>query len=175
MRTLADSLTIFRALIGLPVIFSLSIGWLWLAWILTFTGGLTDFADGYLARKADGGTAWGAKLDPLADKILLTAPILWLTANGEIPLWATWMLFSRELLVTLWRSNDKKGCPASRIGKSKTILQFISVLLMIWPMSWAGQSLVFELHRCGLILFWLSLFAALVSSINYLYFSKQRI
>lgn len=77
-RRLADGLTVGRAAIGLPLIVALSLGQPALAWWLLLVGGLSDAADGWLARRAGGGSVWGARLDPLTDKILILAPLLWL-------------------------------------------------------------------------------------------------
>jgi hypothetical protein len=56
-----------------------------MAWGLLLLGGISDAADGWLARRAGGGSAWGAQLDPLTDKILISAPLLWLAASGSQP------------------------------------------------------------------------------------------
>ena len=166
-RRLANFLTLFRAASGLPVIIALEKGNLSIAWILILLAGFSDIADGYLARKAGGGSIWGARLDPLADKILLTAPLIWLGVNELIPLWAIWSLISRELIISLWRSSNNSGAPASPEGKLKTILQFSSILLMLWPSKWGGSNLAFILERTGWYLFWPSLFLAFYSAFKY--------
>lgn len=135
-RRLADGLTVARALIGLPLLLALAGGLGGLAWILLLLGGLSDWADGALARRAGGGSAWGARLDPLTDKILISAPLLWLAAAGRLPLWAVWLLLARELLISGWRAGQGNGGPASRSGKAKTVLQFLAMLLLLWPGSW---------------------------------------
>ena len=70
-----NGLSIFRILLGLPVIISLSNGNNDIFIFLILIAGLTDFLDGYFARKYDHKSVFGAKLDPLADKILLIGPI----------------------------------------------------------------------------------------------------
>ena len=92
-----------------------------LAWGLLLLGGLSDAADGWLARRAGGGSVWGARLDPLTDKVLILAPLLWLGAQGALPLWAVWLLLARELLISGWRAGQGSGGPASWSGKAKTI------------------------------------------------------
>lgn len=172
-RQLADGLTIGRALLGLPLVIALGTGHHVLAWWLLALGGLSDAADGWLARKAGGGSTWGARLDPLTDKILVTAPLLWLAATGALPLWAVWLLLARELLISGWRSAQTSGGPASLAGKAKTILQFASLLLMLWPLGWGlglGISawLGASLQVLGWWLFWPSLLLALSSALSYL-------
>jgi CDP-diacylglycerol--glycerol-3-phosphate 3-phosphatidyltransferase len=164
---------IARAAIGLPVLLTLAAGWQATAWLLLLLGGLSDWADGALARRAGGGSVWGARLDPLTDKILISAPLLWLGATGVLPLWAVWLLLARELLISGWRAGQGSGGPAPAAGKAKTILQFASLLLLLWPCDWglgtpATVGLVEWLHWGGLLLFWPSLLLALTSALGYL-------
>ena len=162
-RQLADGLTIARAVVGLPLIVALSLGQAWLAWWLLLLGGFSDAADGWLARRAGGGSVWGARLDPLTDKILILAPLLWLGAAGALPLWAIWLLLARELLISGWRAGQGSGGPASWGGKAKTILQFAALLLLLWP--GGGAAL---LNSLGFWLFWPSLVLALSSAWGYI-------
>ena len=144
---------------------ALQAGWQPLAWWLLLIAGLSDAADGWLARRAGGGTSWGARLDPLTDKVLIVAPLLWLASNQQLPLWAVWLLLARELLISGWRAAADDGAPASSGGKAKTILQFVSLLLLLWPMNWTGHQ---QLNQLGWCLFWPSLLLALSSAANYL-------
>ncbi|MEY2645770.1 MAG: hypothetical protein RLZZ611_2419 [Cyanobacteriota bacterium] len=174
-RRLADALTVGRAAIGLPLILALSAGWSALAWWLLLLAGLSDAADGWLARRAGGGSVWGARLDPLTDKILILAPLLWLAAREVLPLWAIWLLLARELLISGWRAGQGSGGPASWGGKAKTILQFSALLLLLWPSDWGAAlggpgsfGLPALLHLLGLWLFWPSLLLALSSAYGYM-------
>ena len=168
LRLLADGLTVARALLGLPLIVALSYGQGALAWVLLLIGGASDWLDGLLARRAGGGSVWGARLDPLTDKILISAPLLWLAAAGRLPLWAIWLLLARELLISGWRAAETSGGPASKAGKAKTVLQFVSLLLLLWPASWGDSALAAALQRLGSWLFWPSLLLALSSAWSYL-------
>jgi CDP-diacylglycerol--glycerol-3-phosphate 3-phosphatidyltransferase len=174
-RRLADALTVGRAALGLPLILALSGGGQAQAWTLLLLGGLSDAADGWLARRAGGGSVWGARLDPLTDKVLILAPLLWLGAQGTLPLWAVWLLLARELLISGWRAGQGSGGPASWSGKAKTILQFASLLLLLWPNGWGAAlegpnnfGLPGMLHLLGYWLFWPSLALALSSAWGYL-------
>jgi CDP-diacylglycerol--glycerol-3-phosphate 3-phosphatidyltransferase len=174
-RRLADALTVGRAALGLPLILALSGGGQALAWALLLLGGLSDAADGWLARRAGGGSVWGTRLDPLTDKVLILAPLLWLGAQGALPLWAVWLLLARELLISGWRAGQGSGGPASWSGKAKTILQFASLLLLLWPNGWGAAldsansfGLPGMLHLLGYWLFWPSLALALSSAWGYL-------
>ena len=153
---------------GLPLVLALLGQQQALAWCLLVAGGLTDALDGWMARRAGGGSRWGARLDPLADKLLLVAPLLWLSANQTLPLWAVWLLLARELLISGWRRDAHDGAPASRWGKWKTILQFLSLLLLLWPDRWGNAAAVTTLQQLGWWLFWPSLVLALQSAVGYL-------
>ena len=165
LRRSADALTLGRAVAGLPLIVALQIGWQPLAWWILLLAGLSDAADGWLARQAGGGTSWGARLDPLTDKVLIAAPLIWLAASQRLPLWAVWLLLARELLISGWRASAADGAPASWAGKAKTILQFLSLLMLLWPEVWMGHR---ELVSLGWWLFWPSLGLAMSSAAGYL-------
>jgi CDP-diacylglycerol--glycerol-3-phosphate 3-phosphatidyltransferase len=158
-------LTLLRGFLGLPILLALQCHWDGLAWGLLLAGGLSDAADGWLARRSGGGSIWGARLDPLTDKLLTSAPLLWLGAAGRLPLAAVWLLLARELLVSGWRAQQGSGGPASRGGKAKTLLQFVSLLLLLWPASWGGGSWAWS---AGWWLFWPGLALALLSAAGYL-------
>ena len=168
LRTWADGLTLARAIAGLPLIVFLLADHQVMAWGLLLVAGLSDAADGWLARRAGGGSSWGARLDPLADKILIAAPLIWLASREVLPLWAVWLLLARELLISGWRSGVPSGGPASSAGKAKTILQFICLLMLLWPSIWGGSLFSQNLHRLGWWLFWPSLILALSSAVNYI-------
>lgn len=168
LRSTANGLTIGRALLGLPMVIALGQGQASLAWILLLVGGLSDWADGWLARRAGGGSIWGAQLDPLTDKIFLLAPLLWLTQQQRLPLWVLWLLISRELLISSWRGGQASGGAASMTGKAKTLLQFAALLLMLWPQKWLPPQVVSTIHGLGWCLFWPSLLLALYSALGYL-------
>ncbi|MCB4395494.1 CDP-alcohol phosphatidyltransferase family protein [Synechococcus sp. HB1133] len=165
LRSIANGLTVARAVAGLPLVIALQLGWQSWAWWLLLLAGLSDAADGWLARRAGGGSSWGARLDPLTDKVLIAAPLLWLASSALLPLWAVWLLLARELLISGWRAQASDGAPASLSGKAKTILQFVSLLLMLWPSGWIGSP---GLPSLGWCLFWPSLALALSSALAYI-------
>jgi CDP-diacylglycerol--glycerol-3-phosphate 3-phosphatidyltransferase len=99
-------------------------------------GAFTDGLDGYLARRYSGATAIGVWLDPLADKILVSAPVIALSAIGSFPVWAAVIIVGRELAVSLlraWLGTRGVGMPASIWGKAKTAVQMVLVPLYLLP------------------------------------------
>ena len=89
---------------------------------------LTDFLDGYIARKLKLVTDFGKLIDPLVDKILTSAVFIILTQENMIPAWITITIISREFLVTglrLLASNQGKVLSADSLGKWKTTSQII--------------------------------------------------
>jgi CDP-diacylglycerol--glycerol-3-phosphate 3-phosphatidyltransferase len=165
LRALADGLTVLRGVLGLPLLVALQQRWEGFAWVLLLLGGLSDAADGWLARRGGGGSVWGARLDPLTDKLLISAPLLWLGATARLPLLAVWLLLARELLISGWRAHQGTGGPASRGGKAKTILQFLSLLLLLWPSAWPWST---GAWAAGWWLFWPGFALALTSAVGYL-------
>ena len=165
LRSLANGLTLGRGLLGLPLLLALEHGLSQLAWLLLLLGAASDAADGWLARRAGGGSSWGARFDPLTDKLLITAPLLWLGAQGSLPLWAIWLLLCRELLITGWRGAQPAGGPATPAAKAKTWLQFLALLLLLLPNGWPAAM---QLQRLGWWLFWPGLLLALWSAGTYL-------
>lgn len=164
-RQMADALTLLRGVLGLPLLLALHQGWFSLAWVLLLSGGFSDALDGWLARRSGGGSVFGARMDPLTDKVLVCAPLLWLASKGTLPLVAIWLLLARELLVSGWRSQQSSGGPASAAGKGKTILQFVALLLLLWPPSWPWASMAWA---SGWWLFWPGFLLALTSAVAYL-------
>ena len=168
-----NGLTISRILLGLPIIISLRNGNNEIFIFLILIAGLTDFLDGYFARKYDHKSVFGAKLDPLADKILLIGPMIWLIHENLVPLWSVWLIISRELLVTSWRSDKTSGGPASTQGKYKTTFQFISIILLLWPKGWGTIHTIYIINKIGYLSFWIAFFLTLSSAIKYVFNQKE--
>ena len=173
MQNIINGLTVSRILIGLPIVFVLNSGNNNIFILLLLIGGLTDFLDGYLARRYNHQSVLGAKLDPLADKILLIGPMIWLVHENLVPLWSIWLIISRELFITSWRSELASGGPASFLGKYKTTLQFISISLLLWPKDWGNIYTISILNKVGYISFWICLFLTLSSGIKYIFNQKE--
>jgi CDP-diacylglycerol--glycerol-3-phosphate 3-phosphatidyltransferase len=108
-----------------------------IAALLFVVAAATDGLDGYLARRYASTTSTGQWLDPLADKVLVAAPVVTLTALGRVPLWAAAVIVARELGVSLlraWLGSRGRAMPASGWGKAKTAAQMAAVLLYLLPL-----------------------------------------
>jgi CDP-diacylglycerol--glycerol-3-phosphate 3-phosphatidyltransferase len=104
----------------------------------------TDGLDGYLARRYDSTTRTGIWLDPLADKILVSAPVITLAALGDFPLWAAAIIVARELAISLLRAMlglRGRSMPASPAAKVKTTLQLLAITLYILPLGSGANGL----------------------------------
>jgi CDP-diacylglycerol---glycerol-3-phosphate 3-phosphatidyltransferase len=128
---------------------------------------LTDWADGYLARRRKQITPLGQVIDPLADKLLTSAAFISLVQMGLAPAWMVAVIIGREFAVTGLRSlSFSRGVaiPASPLGKIKMIAQVVAILALI--LSSAGN-LPDALWWIGQAALWLVLVAALVSAADY--------
>lgn len=104
--------------------------------IIFLLAAITDFIDGYVARKYNMITDFGKFMDQLADKLLVTAALLVLLENGLISGWVVFVILAREFIVTGFRTiAASKGVviAAGWLGKIKTVVQFmmISTLLLL--------------------------------------------
>ena len=94
----------------------------------------TDGLDGYIARSRGSITNFGKLMDPLADKLLIIAPLISLVSLDRIPAWVAMVIIARELAVTMLRIvavEQGVVIPASRLGKAKTILQVAAIFAVI--------------------------------------------
>ena len=128
---LPNRLTVLRVLL-VPVVCVL-IGFGLYPWAAGFfaLGALTDFLDGYLARRDGLVTVFGKFLDPVADKLLVLTAMIMLTAEGILPAWAVVIVAARDLAVDGLRmvaSGSGKVVAAKLPGKIKTVLQLLCVL-----------------------------------------------
>src|ERR1700677_601655 len=109
----------------------------WIALGIFILAAITDFLDGYLARALEQQSSLGRMLDPIADKLLVSAVLLMLAADHTIAstsLWAAIIILCREILVSGLReflAELKVSVPVSRVAKWKTFLQLIALGFLI--------------------------------------------
>ena len=137
---------------------------------------ITDLLDGYLARSMNVVSVLGKFLDPLADKLLVMASLIWMVPMGRIPEWAVVLLLGREISITALRgiaSSEGVVIAAGGGGKSKTALQMVGILcLMIgYPYHLTFIKLVdlgvVDLIRVGQALVYISLVFSITSAFQY--------
>lgn len=129
---------------------------------------LTDWVDGYIARRENMVTSFGKFLDPLADKVLICSVLIMFVELNWVPAWITVVMVCRELIVTGLRAmaiDEGIVLAADRYGKAKTILQILAIvpLLVHYPL------LGFDVQYIGKILLYIALVLAVFSGANYLY------
>ncbi len=126
---------------------------------------LTDWLDGYLARRRQQVTILGQLLDPIADKLLISAALVSLVQLDLAPAWMAAIIIGRELAVTGLRGiAQTRGLimPASPLGKAKMMTEVIAILLLM-----LGQELGPALIRLGQLSLWVVLAFALWSAVEY--------
>ena len=126
---------------------------------------LTDWLDGYLARRRKQVTTLGQLLDPLADKLLITAALVSLVQNDVVPAWMVAVILGREFAVTVLRSiAHSRGVviEASPLGKFKMVSQVVAILLLI-----LGRAHLQEFFVLGTIALWVAVVTAVLSGVDY--------
>ena len=124
----------------------------------------TDWLDGYLARRRQQVTTFGQLMDPLADKLLITAALVSLVWMELAAAWMVWVILCRELAITVLRSllhTRGVSIPASRLGKVKMVVQVVAILLLM-----LGNQ-VWLFYILGTIALWFVLVVAVVSAVGY--------
>ncbi|WP_038110868.1 CDP-diacylglycerol--glycerol-3-phosphate 3-phosphatidyltransferase [Tropheryma whipplei] len=133
---LPNVITCTRIAFAFPLFFlCLDKDFRWLALCLFLIGMLTDGLDGFIARKYNSVSKFGALLDPIADKILVASVVLPLCILGEIPWWVFVVIFLREVSVTIFRLivAKRKVISANTWGKAKTVVQTLAFSVALLP------------------------------------------
>jgi len=126
---------------------------------------LTDWADGYFARRRKQITPFGQVIDPLADKLLTSAALISLVQMELAQSWMVAIIIGREFAVTTLRSlaySRGVAIPASPLGKIKMVAQVIAILALI-----LGHGPTKELLVIGQVALWVVVVTALVSAADY--------
>jgi CDP-diacylglycerol--glycerol-3-phosphate 3-phosphatidyltransferase len=147
----------------------------WIAFGLFLVAAITDFLDGYLARKWNLVTAFGRVADPFADKVLIAGSLICLlqfpAATTILTTWYVVVVVAREFLVTAVRGvveASGRPFPADRLGKWKMVTQCFTVACLITIVAGAQFWVV-----PGHVGFWLSLVLTVVSGINYVWKARD--
>jgi CDP-diacylglycerol--glycerol-3-phosphate 3-phosphatidyltransferase len=131
---------------------------------------LTDWADGYLARRRKQVTAIGQVIDPFADKLLTSAALISLLELDLVSAWMVTVIVGREFVVTGLRSLAYArgiAIPASPLGKTKMVAQVVAILALILAHADAHGEM-YGLYVIGQVALWIVVITALVSAADYL-------
>ena len=134
-----------------------------------FVATITDFLDGYIARNYGSGSTAGKLLDPLADKLLVTAALIMLAGIPRLPRVPPWLvvvLVSREILVTGLRAiaaADGRIIAAAELGKYKMVLQAIAVQALLIHYTYFN----IDFFAAGLFILWIAVAVSLWSGFEY--------
>lgn len=129
---------------------------------------ITDWADGYVARRNNMVTSMGKFLDPLADKVLICSVLIMFCTLGWAEAWVVILIVCRELVVTGLRAiaiDEGIVLAADRYGKLKTVLQIAAIIPMLLHYPYWGV----RLWPIGEIILYLALIMSVVSCVNYCY------
>ncbi len=137
----------------------------WAAFFFSMAS-ITDLLDGFLARRQRCVTALGKLLDPLADKLLISAALIALIPKGRVAAWVAFLIIGREIAVTGLRGIGVTGgvvIDASGLGKAKTIFQISSLIALLLHFTYFG----INFHVFGTVVLWVALALTIWSGVDY--------
>jgi CDP-diacylglycerol--glycerol-3-phosphate 3-phosphatidyltransferase len=167
------ALTLFRiVLVPLIIVFVISSDRLWvlIAAVIFVAASLTDWLDGRMARRRNQVTQFGTLLDPVADKLLVAAALVALVQVEMIGAWVAMVIIGRELAVTGLRGvalSMGVVVPASKLGKLKTVSQYVAITILILERGVPPEYVPFHLVSVGAL--WGALALTVVSGADYFY------
>jgi CDP-diacylglycerol--glycerol-3-phosphate 3-phosphatidyltransferase len=136
----------------------------WLSLAIFLSAAFTDLLDGYLARRWKQVTTIGTLLDPIADKLLISAALISLVQVRVLPGWMAILIIAREFAVSGLRSiaaSEGYTIKASDLGKTKMFSQVVAISCMLLAVRHP------ELRTTGFVLMWIVVFFALASAVSY--------
>lgn len=170
---IANKITLFRVFlvpVFMIVLFSDLSNSQTIAGFIFIFASLTDALDGYLARSRNLVTNFGKFVDPLADKVLVSAALISLVDIGKIPGWIVVVIIAREFTITGFRilaASDGITIAASPLGKFKTITQLLAIILILF------NNFPFGSIPVDMIMLYLALIFTVLSGVDYIYKNKQ--
>ena len=164
-----NTLTLFR-IISVPIIVILLMMpnrlTAFIAGLIFSAAAITDYFDGYLARRYGLVSNLGKVMDPVADKLLVSCSLIMLTALGWMPAWMACIIIGRELAVTGLRNiiaQNKMDVSASSLGKYKTGFQIAAII----PLMFHYPALGFDFQAIGMFFLWGALAFTVWSGTDY--------
>ena len=138
-------------------------------WIF-IAAAVTDWADGYLARRWNQTTSFGAFLDPVADKLMVAAALIVLTEKGIVDPFASLIIIGREITISALREwmaqvGQSKSVAVNFLGKVKTVSQLVAIPFLLFNGVLLG---LFHTVPVGRALIWIAALITLLSMLVYL-------
>lgn len=172
---LPNKLTLFRVVLIIPFVLCLLLPGLgamgrYVAVAIFIAASLTDLIDGKIARKYNLVTDFGKFMDPLADKLLVSAAMICLVETGELAAWMVVIIISREFIISGFRliaSDNGIVIAASYWGKFKTTFQMLMIIMLILNFDFAPYQIA-----CTVVTY-VALVLTVVSLIDYLVKNKN--
>jgi len=137
-----------------------------IAAIIFSSAAITDYLDGFYARRRGLVSTFGKFMDPIADKLLICSAFIMMIPHGWVPGWVVCVIVAREIAVTGLRGvvSDKGGdVSASNLGKYKTGFQIAAAIPLIFHYPYFGL----QMHVIGTVLLWGALVFTVWSGIDY--------
>lgn len=141
----------------------------WLSVVIFIVASMTDWLDGYLARKHGMVTNFGKFMDPLADKLLVCSAMICLIELGKIPSWIVIVFIAREFIISGFRlvaSDNGVVIAASYWGKFKTVFQMFMIIFMLLDLGGIFGTI-------ELVLMYAALLLTVISLIDYVWKNKD--
>jgi len=171
-RHVPNFLTLGRLILVPPIVVLLFFPgrfWSALAALLFLIASLTDFFDGFIARRFEVESSFGRFLDPIADKVLVTAALIMLIALDRVPAWIVMLIISREVAVSALRATTKTWdttLKPSKVGKLKTVFQFSAIVPLIIHYKY-NILIPIDFHLIGMTLIYVALVLTIWSGVDY--------
>jgi len=138
---------------------------------------ITDWLDGYLARRMGIVTTFGKFLDPIADKLIVMAALIMILPFSWVPAWMVLVILGREIIITGLRgiaSTEGIVIAASQLGKFKTIFQIVAILGLLlhydyhWLFGIDHPYFLVNMHNIGMFYLWIATILTIWSGVDYL-------
>ncbi len=144
----------------------------WIFWLAS----ITDWLDGYFARKLNQHSAFGAFLDPVADKLMVAAALIVLVSLGHVDSVIAFIIIGREVAISALREwmaklGESKSIAVSMLGKVKTTFQMLAILFLLYQEPWLGL----PSPQVGTVLIYLAALLTLWSMVYYLIIAMPQI
>ncbi len=183
-------ITLLRVILLAPLVWLLvTAGKSWAVEGIFIAAGISDWADGWLARRLGQTSKFGAMLDQICDKIFITGTLVAMVAAGMfgkamIRVAPVFLIIAREFAVSGWReyaAQMGRAVPVDKLGKIKTITQFVAIACWLCPPiaddpdpQWL-QSVQMYIVLIALFGLWLAAILGIISAVNYFRAGAQKV